>query len=253
MERLIKEQYIPLTSRPLGEHHSLCQVLTASRGLLNLGVFGTGSRKGGALRALIQPFSLCFGELHFDPVRKLWRLMEGQSLEIRDSFHLYLNKYYAALFWTDLIRKSHAAGGDKTFFQLTLDYFRDLDSRETSEIPGIVLVFLAHFLELEGILPDRNQCARCGAPAPVSKALCYTPQGQIICRRCRLEALPVLSLPARTFLNQKRGGLSHEDLQGVKAYLMGILSTVFSASMNQDALSMIFGNPDSIPGNSHFH
>ena len=102
-------------SKALGDNHKLVLMLTASQGLISAAAFGAAGKKG-RLRQLIQPFSLCEGELYFDPVKKLWRLKDGSPLYEPASFHESLKKYYAAVFWSELIRKTHGGAGTAEFF-----------------------------------------------------------------------------------------------------------------------------------------
>jgi DNA repair protein RecO len=162
MNRLIKENYIPLKSSDMGENHKLVLILSAGQGLIRIAVFGVKGKKSGAQRALIQPYSLCRGDLYYDPVKKLWRLKEGECLESRDSFHTHLNKYYAALFWSDLIIQTYAGGGSQDFFNMSENLFRNLSNAEGAMVPGIFLRSLWDYLALEGIQPETNRCSRCG-------------------------------------------------------------------------------------------
>ena len=245
MNRLVKEDYIPLNSSPLGDHHKLCLVLCSGQGLIRTALFGVNGKKGGALRALIQPFAFCRGDFYYDPVKKLWRLKEGECLEVRNSFHLHLNKYYAALFWADLITGSHGGGGSSDFFRLTLEFLRRLDSEDGSYCAVIFLGFLWRYLEFEGIQPELNSCSRCGRTAPVNRSLCYGSEGQIVCSHCRVGELPVLSREARSFLNfhgSDHGSeisLGFEGRQNLASYLMSICKPHFRMKLDRNALDII--------------
>ncbi len=241
MNRLVKEDYIPLNSSPLGDNHKLTLVLSSGQGLIRTAVFGVNGKKGGALRSLIQPFSYCRGDLYYDPVKKLWRLKEGECLEMRDSFHLHLNKYYAALFWADLVTGSHGGGGSSDFFRLTLDFLRCLDREEESLTGELFLSYLWRYLEFEGIQPDLGSCSRCGRKAPSERALCYAADGQIVCSHCRVGTLPLLPREARDFLNSGRDGgpLTPGGRQSLAAYLMSICKPHFRMKMDSTALKII--------------
>lgn len=246
MNRHIKENYIPLKASDLGESHKLLLALTPEQGLIRAAVFGVKGKKGGAKRILIQPFSLCRGEFYYDPVKKLWRLDEGESLESRDSFHLYLNRYYAALFWADLIIQSHAGGGSRDFFLMSRNYFKSLDDARDHEVSRIFLKALWDYLEFEGIRPDLSTCSRCGRRAPERKAICYSPEGQTICSDCRINALPVLSAPARTILesgfdadSDSGGAVDHYTGEEVSSYLLSVLGSLFRIKMDKNSLKII--------------
>ncbi|QEN09783.1 DNA repair protein RecO [Oceanispirochaeta crateris] len=245
MNRLIKENYIPLKASDLGENHKLVLILTPGQGLIRIAVFGVKGKKSGSQRALIQPFSLCRGDLYYDPVKKLWRLKEGECLESRDSFHAHLNKYYAALFWSDLIIQTYAGGGSRDFFNLSESLFRDLDQEAEALVPGLFLSSLWDYLALEGIQPETNRCSRCGRPAPANKAVCYSPEGMVVCSRCRIDRLPLLTAPAREFLESVIGkqGLPEVDadtLESLTSYIMTILRTIVRLNMGQESLRIIF-------------
>ncbi|MDC7234890.1 MAG: DNA repair protein RecO [Spirochaetales bacterium] len=242
MNRHIKENYIPLKTSDLGENHKLVLVLTPEQGLIRTAVFGVKGKKGGSKRVLIQPFSLCRGDFYYDPVKKLWRLDEGECLESRDTYHQHLNRYYGALFWADLIIQSHAGGGSREFFQISADYFRALDTEESSRIPLIFLKTIWIYLGFEGIRPDLSACSRCGRKAPDTRAVCYSPEGQVICSDCRMHSLPVLSGPARDLLLdnfQKAAELSAGTAQELASYLLSILKSLFRIRMDENSLKII--------------
>ena len=241
MNRLIKEDYIPLSSSPLGDNHKLCLILSSGQGLIRTAVFGVNGKKGGALRALIQPFSLCSGDFYYDPVKKLWRLKEGECLQVRDSFHQHLNKYYAALFWADLITGSHGGGGSRDFFRLTLEFLQRLDEEDQSLAGDLFLCYLWRYLEFEGIQPELDACSRCGRKAPAFRSLCYGADGQIVCSHCRIGILPVLSQEGRSFLSSRDAGkpLSAEGRQNLASYLMSICRLHFRMKLDQTALKIV--------------
>ena len=177
----------------------------------------------------------------------MWRLKEGECLESRDSFHSYLNKYYAALFWSDLIIQTYAGGGSLDFFNLTEKFFRSLDQADKSRIPGIFLSYLWDYLALEGIQPETDCCSRCGRPAPVSKAVCYTGEGLVVCSRCRIDSLPLLTASARSFLESVKSEdfMPHsvtdsESLDSLTSYIMSILKSMVRLKMDQNSLKIIF-------------
>lgn len=242
MNRHIKENYIPLKASDLGDSHKLVLVLTPEQGLIRVAIFGVKGKKGGAKRILIQPFSFCRGDFYYDPVKKLWRLDEGECLETRDSFHLHLNRYYAALFWADLIIQSHAGGGSRDFFLMSRNYFKELDEAEDSQISFIFLKTLWNYLEFEGIRPDLSSCSRCGRKAPQRKAVCYSIEGQTVCSDCRINTLPILSAEGRTLLES--GFESCEDLSlqtadELSSYLLSVLKSLFRIKMDKNSLKII--------------
>jgi len=249
MNRQIKENYIPLKSSDMGESHKLVLLLCEEQGLIRAAVFGAKGKKSGPMRALIQPFSLCRGDLYYDPVKKLWRLKEGECLKSRDSFHLNLNKYYASLFWADLVLQTYAGGGSQDFFRMSENLFSNLNEAEADQVPGIFLSALWDYLELEGIQPDTSSCSRCGRKAPEGKAVCYSPEGQVVCSRCRIGQLPLLSAPARTLLEMsrtsERATLEFPDrqtLESLSNYIMTILQSMVRLKMDGISLKIILND-----------
>ena len=245
MDRHIKDDYIPLSSSDLGESHKLVHLLTREHGLIRAAVFGARGKKAGDKRLLIQPFSLCRGDFYFDPVKKLWRLNEGECLESRDTFHLHLNRYYGALFWADLVIQSHAGGGHVEFFDFTLSFFRSLDQGDEGRTALVFLGKLWEYLELEGLRPEPAVCSRCGRRAPAGKALCYNSEGQTVCRNCRINSLPLLSPGARAVLedenpgNPESGDVNPDDLTNLSAYILTVIGSLFRLKMNKESLSII--------------
>ncbi len=245
MDRHIKDEYIPLKASDMGESHKLVQLLTREHGLIRAAVFGARGKKAGDKRLLIQPFSLCRGDFYFDPVKNLWRLNEGECLESRDSYHLHLNKYYAALFWADLVIQSHGGGGHGGFFDFSVSFFRTLESEEEGRTPQIFLLKLWEYLELEGLRPEPGVCSRCGRRAPEGRAVCYSPEGQTVCRNCRIHSLPVLKGEARTLLEVGFPGPetspSPEVLTNLSAYILTVVGSLFHLKMNKESLGVILG------------
>jgi len=250
MNRQIKENYIPLTSSDLGESHKLVLMLCEDQGLVRAAVFGAKGKKSGPMRALIQPFSLCRGDLYHDPVKKLWRLKEGECLKSRDGFHGSLNKYYAALFWSDLIIQTYAGGGSRDFFSMSDSLFSLLNDADAGEVPGIFLSALWEYLELEGIQPDTGGCSRCGRRAPVGQSVCYNDEGQVVCSRCRVGTLPLLTGSARSLLESGRpaegtplriaSGLDGPGtMESLTGYIMTILQSIVRLKMDRNSLKII--------------
>ena len=134
---------------------------------------------------MIQLFSLCEGEFYYDPVKKLWRLKDGSCLAMRDSFHENLNKYYAALFWSELARKTDGGAGLLIFFILPGPFWSHWDRSDNPGVPSVLISASWRFLDMEGVQPDLSSCARCGRAAPEYKAVCYDGEGH-----CGLFVLP---------------------------------------------------------------
>lgn len=242
MSRLVKDQYIPLKSSPLGDNHRSVLMLTGSRGIVSAAAFGAAGKKG-RLRPLIQPYSLCEGDLYQDPVKKLWRLKDGHCLFMPSSYHESLRKYYAAAFWTELILKTHGGAGTPEFFQLSREFFQRTEEEAPSRIPALLSRAVWAFLEIEGIRPDLNRCARCGRQAPPGKAVCYDGEGHVVCARCRIGGLPVLSAPGRHHLEPVEASfpLSPPEEEGLFAYLLQILRSLTGFRFEKSSLDRILG------------
>ena len=92
-----------------------------------------------------------------------------------------------------------------------------MDRGESRQVPGLLIKALWTFLEMEGIRPDLGSCARCGRKAPADRAVCYDPEGHVVCSGCRIGDLPVLSARARAFLLAKRSEqeLSEQDRESL--------------------------------------
>lgn len=240
MNRLHKDRYIPLKSSALGDSHRTVLMLTAGQGLIYAAAFGAAGKKG-RLRPLIQPFSLCEGDLYLDPVKKLWRLKDGSCIDVHDSFHNSLKKYYAATFWCELILKTHGGAGSEGFFLLTANFLDKLDRNGTALAPGILLRALWAFLELEGICPDLNSCARCGRRAPDNRAVCYDGEGHVVCSVCRIGSMPVLSSGGRSFLlgDDPAALVSQSEVDGLFSYLMHILRALTGFKFEKSGLAII--------------
>ncbi|OQY32382.1 MAG: DNA repair protein RecO [Spirochaetaceae bacterium 4572_59] len=240
MNRLHKDRYIPLKSSALGDNHRSVLMLTASQGLIYAAAFGAAGKKG-RLRPLIQPFSLCEGELYFDPVKKLWRLKDGSCIDVHDSFHSSLKKYYAATFWCELILKTHGGAGSEGFFLLTANLLDQLDLSKPVAVPSVLIQSLWTFLDLEGIQPDLTSCARCGRRAPENRTICYDAGGHVVCSHCRIGTMPLLSAKGRSYLlGQEKEGISEaSDIDSLFTYLLMILRGLTGSSFEIDGLEII--------------
>ena len=240
MNRLIKERFIPLKSEPLGDNHKTVLMLTSGQGLIRAAAFGAAGRKA-RLRPLIQPYSLCEGDLYLDPVKKLWRLKDGACLFEPHSFHESLKKYYAAAFWTELILKTHGGAGSEEFFRLSAEYLETLDRESGKDVPEILGRALWVYLEWEGVRPDLNSCARCGRRAPESRAVCYDPEGHVVCSRCRIGVMPLLTAAGRAFLTEDPAlpSLTGEDRNSLFAYLLSILRSHTGFTFDRKGLDLL--------------
>ena len=237
--RLIKDRYIPLKTKPMGDNHRTVCMLTAGQGLIYAAAFGV-SGKTARLRPLIQPFSLCNGDLYLDPVKKLWRLKDGTCLNRHDSFHSSLKKYYAAVFWSELIFKTHGGAGSGDFFQLSADFLDELDRTGNEMVPLLLISVLWIFLGQEGIRPDLESCARCSRKAPEKRAVCYDPEGHVVCSRCRIAHLPVLTENARSFLLGAMEDLQNQDdIESLYSYILSILKVLSNFSFERESLDII--------------
>ncbi len=224
----------------MGDNHRTVYMLTAGQGLIYAAAFGV-SGKTARLRPLIQPFSLCDGDFYLDPVKKLWRLKDGTCLNRHDSFHSSLRKYYAAVFWSELIFKTHGGAGSGDFFQLSADFLDELDRAGNEEVPLLLISVLWIFLGQEGIRPDLERCARCGRKAPDKRAVCYDPEGHVVCSRCRIAQLPVLSEKARSYLSGAADIIpNRDDVDSLYTYILSILKVLSSFSFEKESLDIIF-------------
>lgn len=240
MNRLYKDRYIPLKSSALGDNHRRVLMLTAGQGLISVAAFGAGGKKG-RLRPLIQPFSLCEGDLYFDPVKKLWRLKDGSCLDVHDSFHNSLKKYYAATFWCELILKTHGGAGSEGFFLLTANLLDQLDLAEDSSVAPVLIRALWTFLNLEGIQPDLTSCVRCGRRAPENRTICYDSGGHVVCSHCRIGSMPLLKSQGRSYLlgQYESGVLEASDIDSLFSYLLLILRGLTGFVFDQESLEII--------------
>ncbi|MDA3939799.1 MAG: recombination protein O N-terminal domain-containing protein [Spirochaetia bacterium] len=102
MNRNIKTDSIILRSRRIGELHKGLSCLTRSHGIIDAIAYGAGKGKS-KLAGLVDPFSLLYLYLYFDPVKDNYKISDIEQRTIFPNIRLELGKFYIASFWAELI------------------------------------------------------------------------------------------------------------------------------------------------------
>jgi len=162
--------------------------------------------------------------LYHDPVKDRYKVSEISPVRTHHGLRDDLDRYYTALFWTELIMKSFAGGEE---FEALFRFFsKSLQVLETTDdVPAILIQFVWRFIGLTGFQPDIGACAECGRSIERGEAL-YLQDGQFVCQDCTGRSAPVgpkyvidgppfLSPAARSYLLHS-SALPLEKTSGVK-------------------------------------
>jgi DNA repair protein RecO (recombination protein O) len=94
--------------------HKGLSCLTRSHGIIDAIAYGAGKGKS-KLAGLVDPFSLLYLYLYFDPVKDNYEISDIEQRTIFPNIRLELGKFYIASFWAELILKSFSGGGESEF------------------------------------------------------------------------------------------------------------------------------------------
>ncbi len=176
----------------VAEYHKGLVILSPDLGIFHATAFGACKGKS-KLSGVSETFVEGRMFLYHDPVKDRYKVSEIAASRPHHGLRDNLDRYYTALFWTELIMKSFAGGEE--FHALFRFFSKSLRVLETADdTAGILVQFVWRYLGLTGFQPDIGTCAECGRDIERGEAL-YLQDGQFVCRDCAGRRGPVESQP----------------------------------------------------------
>ncbi len=185
MNRNRKTDAIILRSRRIGELHKGLSCLTRDTGVLEVTAYGAGKGKG-KLSGMVDPFSLLYMSLYYDPVKDNYKVTDIEQRTIFPEIRLSLGKFYTASFWAELILKTFSGGGESVhIYPLLAESLKLLNDSNEKDHLLILLQFVWRYLGLTGFHPDIENCGQCGCSLSQTGTLWYSESGnQFLCNDC---------------------------------------------------------------------
>lgn len=198
MGRSIRTTGIILKNYRVAEYHKGLIILSPDLGIFHATAFGAFKGKS-KLSGVSEAFTDASFLLYHDPVKDRYKITEIVPERVHGGLRGNLEAYYTALFWSELLMKSFAGGGE---FRRLFDFIREgfglLDTKKNHEL--INLQFMWRYLDLIGFQPDLHNCDECMRPVHREEAL-FLLGDRFLCNNC-LGISPGLRLSpaARNYL-----------------------------------------------------
>jgi len=188
MNRNIKTDSIILRSRRIGELHKGLTCLTRSYGIIDAIAYGAGKGKS-KLSGLVDPFSLLYLYLYFDPVKDNYKISEIEQKMIFPGIRLELKKFYIASFWAEIVLKSFSGGGEsQSVYPLLAKSLVILNKADKDEQNLILIQFIWRYLEISGFQSDISNCSRCEKIFSDTETAFFDERNnEIVCSGCRAQ------------------------------------------------------------------
>lgn len=187
-----------LKSYRIAEYHKGIVVLSPDLGMLNATVFGAYKGKS-KLSGVSEAYSLGDFLLYHDPVKDRYKVTEITPRKALDNIRQDLDLYYTASFWSELLIKSFAGGGEfERLYRFVATALQQLNDAARSELVNIQ--FMWRYLGIIGFQPEIRQCNECGRVLEREEKLYYQ-NGDFVGQECRAAMdAPFLSAAARNYL-----------------------------------------------------
>lgn len=138
---------------------------------------------------MVDPFSLLFLYLYYDPVRDNYKVSDIEQKKIFPDIRSELGKFYIASFWSELILKSFSGGGEsELIYPLLAESLSELNTACKNGQTLILIQFIWRYLGIAGFRPDTEYCGLCDRMFSVSETVWFDErENQIICSKCRAD------------------------------------------------------------------
>lgn len=138
---------------------------------------------------MVDPFSLLFLYLYYDPVRDNYKVSDIEQKKIFPGIRSELGKFYIASFWSELILKSFSGGGEsELIYPLLAESLSELNTAGKNGQTLILIQFIWRYLGIAGFRPDTEHCGRCDRMFSVSEKVWFDErENEIICSNCRAD------------------------------------------------------------------
>ena len=172
-------------------------MLVRGTGLIWPVAFGVSSRRS-ALRGAALPYNRGVADLHYDGVYRRWRLNSFDVLETHDGLREDLDRFYAAANCTEILLRTHGAGGE-ALFDLAAQVLFCVSRARGRDVQACRAAFMWLFLNVEGLRPDLDFCGVCGgALGSGGGRVCLLGDGMMVDSGCAgggAVGLPVAVIP----------------------------------------------------------
>src|SRR6056297_1352136 len=181
MGRNIRTFGVILKSYRVAEYHKGLVVLSPDLGIFHTTAFGAFKGKS-KLSGVSEPFTDGAFLLYHDPVKDRYKVSEIIPELVHAGIRGDLERYYTALFWSELLVKSFAGGGDfNRLFRFVREGLQLLDGEGRHE--WINIQFMWRYLELIGFRPETERCDECGRALERNEAM-FLQDGRLVCPNC---------------------------------------------------------------------
>jgi DNA repair protein RecO (recombination protein O) len=189
MNRNLKTDSIILRSRRIGELHKGLSCLTRSHGIVDAIAYGAGKGKS-KLSGMVDPFSLLYLYLYYDPVRDSYKISDIEQKMIFPNIRMELAKFYIASFWAELLLKSFSGGGEsELIYPLMAESLFILNDLKNDHHNLILIQFIWRYLGIAGFQTDLYHCGICSRKVNEADQLWYHErENQILCAKCKTDS-----------------------------------------------------------------
>jgi len=251
MNRNIKTDSIILRSRRIGELHKGLTCLTRTHGIIEALAYGAGKGKG-KLSGLVDPFSLLYLYLYFDPVKDNYKVSEIEQKTIFPDIRLDLKKFYIASFWAEIVLKSFSGGGESQLvYPLLAKSLVILNRADNNEQNLILIQFIWRYLEISGFQSDLNNCSRCEKSFSESEIVLFDERkNEVVCSGCKNQGdmfqfsqggLKYLKYSSKLEIEQSMNiGLDSKSVDGLKRILIAMVQGIVEYPLNTLKKGLIY-------------
>ncbi len=201
MERNIRTEAIILSSRRMGDLHRSVTLLSPDLGILQAAAFGAQKGKS-KLSGWVEPYVSGTFNLYYNPVKQQYKINDIDSCEFREFLRLDVYAFYLASFWSELIIKTYAGGGEyRELYNLILDSLSILGSSRESGNHNLLVQSVWRFLTIIGYAPELEDCSECGKNLDSSGTLIFDADSNaFLCSECGTYEELVIYQGARKYL-----------------------------------------------------
>jgi DNA repair protein RecO (recombination protein O) len=201
MERNLRTEAIILSSRRMGDLHRSVTLLSPNLGILQAAAFGAQKGKS-KLSGWVEPYVSGTFNLYYNPVKQQYKIVDIDSCEFREFLRLDVYAFYLASFWSELIIKTYAGGGEYTeLYNLILDSLSVLELGRKVDNHNLLVQSIWRFLTIIGYAPELENCPECGQSLDNSETLVFDADSNaFLCNRCKSYEELVIYQGARKYL-----------------------------------------------------
>ncbi|NQT60084.1 MAG: DNA repair protein RecO [Bacteroidetes bacterium] len=201
MERNIRTEAIILSSRRMGDLHRSVTLLSPNLGILQAAAFGAQKGKS-KLSGWVEPYVSGTFNLYYNPVKQQYKIVDIDSCEFREFLRLDVYAFYLASFWSELIIKTYAGGGEYSdLYNLILESLSVLGVGREADNHNLLVQTIWRFLTIIGYAPELVDCPECGKTLDNSETLVFDADSNaFLCSMCGTYEELVIYQGARKYL-----------------------------------------------------